>query len=118
MAHALDKKWRLTRQSKSRLADLDNMVQQRTVELRRRAEMENIVSTLSTQFIGLSPGQVEEAILGALKVIGAFAGVDHGLSLASPTAGSGAINPWNGMPRESSRSFASSTPLFRSHPGG
>jgi PAS domain S-box-containing protein len=87
LAHALEKKWRLTRQSKSRLADLDSMVHQRTEELQRRAEMENIVSTLSTQFIGVASADLEESIRNALKVIATFAGADYGFMFGAATGG-------------------------------
>jgi len=98
LAHALTKKWELTRQSRSRLADLDAMVNERTVELRaanetlsgeiaerlraqqtlqHRLRMENLVSTVSSSFIMLSPGKADAAIEQALRATGTAMGADR-----------------------------------------
>lgn len=45
--------------------------------LRERVSFENLVMSISTDFLNLSPSQLDEGISRALKAIGEFAGVDR-----------------------------------------
>lgn len=60
--------------------ELGNEVRERAraeKDLRHRVAMENLVSTLSTQFINLPVEALDSGIENALKTIGEFAGVDR-----------------------------------------
>ncbi len=70
----------LTRQARLANHDLEHEVQERArIEqaLRHRIEIENLVTTLSTQFIRLGPQDLDPAINEALKAIGTFGQVDR-----------------------------------------
>ena len=46
--------------------------------LRRRVDLERIITTLSAEFVRLSPNEVDEGINRALKILGEFSRVDRG----------------------------------------
>ncbi|OPY29642.1 MAG: putative diguanylate cyclase [Methanocella sp. PtaU1.Bin125] len=45
--------------------------------LKKRAEFEKLITSLSSRFINLAPGEMESELSSALKKIGEFAGVDR-----------------------------------------
>ena len=65
--------------------ELENRVKERTADLKAtgerlqyRVELETLVSSISTDFIDMPPGEVDLRIDRALHQIGAFSGVDRG----------------------------------------
>ncbi|MEM9187357.1 MAG: PAS domain S-box protein [Planctomycetota bacterium] len=56
---------------------LDKRVRDRTAELHRRVEFENLLVTLSTAFINLPVSQIDAGMQDAIRRIGEFAGVDR-----------------------------------------
>src|SRR5262249_43940045 len=47
------------------------------LELERQVEFEKLIATISTHFIGLTPGHIDDGINLALFTIGEFVGVDR-----------------------------------------
>jgi len=56
---------------------LERQVEKRTVELQRRLAFENLVSTISADFINRAPAEIDEGINEALKAVGEFMDVDR-----------------------------------------
>jgi PAS domain S-box-containing protein len=56
---------------------LEQQVEERTAELRRRVAFENLVSTISTDFINRAPEDIDEGISQALEAVGKFMNVDR-----------------------------------------
>jgi PAS domain S-box-containing protein len=56
---------------------LEQQVERRTTELRHRLAFENLVSTISTDFIDRAPEEIYEGISQALEAVGRFMGVDR-----------------------------------------
>jgi hypothetical protein len=53
--------------------------------LAQHAEFEQLVTKISTSFIGLHPTEVDRAIIAALQAIGKFAEVDRATFSCCPT---------------------------------
>ncbi len=58
-------------------ARLEREVATRTGELKRRLAFENLVSTISADFINRAPVEIDEGIHDALQAVGEFMGVDR-----------------------------------------
>jgi len=56
---------------------LEEQVEERTTELRRRVAFENLVSTISTDFINRAPAEIDDGINQALEAVGKFMNVDR-----------------------------------------
>ncbi len=56
---------------------LEQQVEQRTADLRHRLAFENLVSTISADFINRAPGEIDEGINQALEAVGTFMDVDR-----------------------------------------
>jgi PAS domain S-box-containing protein len=56
---------------------LEQQVEERTAELRRRVAFENLVSTISTDFINRAPEDIDEGISQALEAVGKFMDIDR-----------------------------------------
>jgi PAS domain S-box-containing protein len=56
---------------------LEQQVARRTAQLRRRVAFENLVSTISTDFINRAPEEIDEGINQALEAVGEFMDVDR-----------------------------------------
>jgi len=56
---------------------LERQVDQRTAELKKRVAFENLVSTISADFINRAPEEIDEGIHEALEAVGRFMGVDR-----------------------------------------
>jgi PAS domain S-box-containing protein len=56
---------------------LEQQVERRTAELHHRLAFENLVSTISADFINRAPGEIDEAINQALEAVGTFMDVDR-----------------------------------------
>ncbi len=56
---------------------LEHQVSVRTAELRRRVAFENLVSTISTDFINRAPEDIDTGINEALEAVGTFMSVDR-----------------------------------------
>jgi len=56
---------------------LEQQVERRTAELRQRLAFENLVSTISADFINRAPGEIDEGINQALEAVGGFMDVDR-----------------------------------------
>jgi len=56
---------------------LERQVDQRTAELQQRVAFENLVSTISADFINRAPEEIDEGIREALEAVGTFMGVDR-----------------------------------------
>ena len=68
------------RELRQRAIELEASVRERErVEeaLQYRIEFENLITTVSTDFINLAPGEIDSAMNNVLQVIGEFAGVDR-----------------------------------------
>ncbi len=61
--------------------NLEKKVAERTRELIHRVDFENLISTLSTTFINLSPDEIDEGINNALKTIAKFINAHHSFIL-------------------------------------
>ncbi|RPH96610.1 PAS domain S-box protein [candidate division KSB1 bacterium] len=61
------------------LTSMNDITERKRVEeaLRKRLEFENLISTISTQFIHLAYHEIDAAIDDALQAIGKYAGVDR-----------------------------------------
>lgn len=58
-------------------ADLEQKMRERTTDLHYRIELEQLITTISTEFINLSSKEVDAAIQSALQRLGQFAQVDR-----------------------------------------
>ena len=56
---------------------LEQQVERRTAELRQRLAFENLISTISADFINRVPGEIDEGINEALEAVGTFMDVDR-----------------------------------------
>ncbi len=56
---------------------LEQQVEHRTAELRRRVAFENLLSTISADFINRAPEEIDEAVTEALQAVGEFMDVDR-----------------------------------------
>jgi PAS domain S-box-containing protein len=65
---------RQLRQSHDRL---EQEIEKRTVQLRHRLAFENLVSTISADFINRAPEEIDEGINQALEAVGRFMAVDR-----------------------------------------
>ncbi len=61
--------------------NLEKKVEERTRELIHRIDFENLISTLSTTFINLSPDEMDNGINNALKTIAMFINAHHSFIL-------------------------------------
>ena len=61
--------------------NLEKKVEERTRELTHRVDFENLISTLSTTFINLSPDKMDKGINNALKTIATFINAHHSFIL-------------------------------------
>jgi len=73
-------------------AELEDRVQERTIKLRDRVEMERFVSSISTKFINLAVDEIEQEINRTLQTIGEFAGVDRSYIFRISTDGATLTN--------------------------
>jgi PAS domain S-box-containing protein len=76
--------------------------------LRYRQKMENLISSLSTTFINLSPAETDAAVTNALKIIGTFLGTDF--------CGIASLAPKAGQPQHTHLWCAEGLPAFSLHP--
>ena len=56
---------------------LEHQVERRTAELRHRVAFENLISTISADFINRPPEEIDQAINQALEAVGQFMDVDR-----------------------------------------
>lgn len=67
-------------------------------KLEYRAEIENLIATISIQFINLPPEDIAKGMVSALSTIGEFAGAEHGFAvlLSRDRASVDRIFEWHG----------------------